>query len=90
VRKLREEISVKKTAITTVTKGIPFNRIEVRPQDQLPPQSFNQQQHLSPIPALAAALMEAMPPATIAGAVVTAAKSAGIAPLSRNQVMIMM
>ena len=39
VRKLRDEISDKKTLITTVTKGIPFNKIEVRPQDQLPKHS---------------------------------------------------
>lgn len=36
VRRLREMISEKKTSITTVTKGIPFNKIEVRPNDQLP------------------------------------------------------
>ncbi|XP_059090636.1 uncharacterized protein LOC131886355 isoform X2 [Tigriopus californicus] len=41
VRKLREEISEKKTAITTVTKGIPFNKIEVRPEDQIPQPSFH-------------------------------------------------
>lgn len=39
VRKLRDEISEKKTLITTVTKGIPFAKIEVRPQDQLPKHS---------------------------------------------------
>ena len=39
MRKLRDEISDKKTLITTVTKGIPFNKIEVRPQDQLPKHS---------------------------------------------------
>ena len=38
---MREEISEKKTAITTVTKGIPFSKIEVRPEDQLPPTSFH-------------------------------------------------
>ena len=36
VKRLREEISVKKTAVTTATKGIPANKIEVRPQDQQP------------------------------------------------------
>uniref|UniRef100_A0A0K2T3V3 Spermatogenesis-associated protein 1 C-terminal domain-containing protein n=1 Tax=Lepeophtheirus salmonis TaxID=72036 RepID=A0A0K2T3V3_LEPSM len=36
VKRLREEISEKKLAITTVTKGIPSNRIEVRPEFQLP------------------------------------------------------
>ncbi len=40
VRRLRDEISEKKLAISTVTKGIPFNKIEVRPDDQLPPNSF--------------------------------------------------
>ena len=39
VRTLRDEISDKKTLITTVTKGIPFNKIEVRPQGQLPKHS---------------------------------------------------
>ena len=39
MRKLRDEISDKKTLITTVTKGIPFNKIEVRPQGQLPKHS---------------------------------------------------
>jgi len=87
VRKLREEISVKKTAIATVTKGIPFNRIEVRPEDQLPPQSFNQQHQLAPIPALTVALAEAMPPATVAAAAAAAARAAGIAPLPRSQVI---
>ncbi len=38
---LREEISDKKTAISTITKGIPFTKLEVRPDDQLPPTSFN-------------------------------------------------
>ena len=36
---MRDEISEKKTLITTVTKGIPFAKIEVRPQDQLPKHS---------------------------------------------------
>ncbi len=40
MRRLREEISDKKTAISTVTKGIPFTKLEVRPEDQLPPSSF--------------------------------------------------
>ena len=40
VRRLREEISQKKTAIATVTKGIPFNKIEVRPTEQLPVPSY--------------------------------------------------
>jgi hypothetical protein len=33
---LRQLISEKKTTITTVTKGIPFNKLEVRPMDQQP------------------------------------------------------
>lgn len=41
MRLLREEISDKKTAISTITKGIPFTKLEVRPDDQLPPSSFN-------------------------------------------------
>ena len=36
VRRLRDEISVKKSAIVTATKGIPANKIEVRPQEQQP------------------------------------------------------
>ena len=40
VRRLREEISEKRLAIYTVTKGIPFNRLEVRPEDQIPQNSF--------------------------------------------------
>ena len=36
VRRLRDEISVKKSAIVTATKGIPSNKIEVRPQEQQP------------------------------------------------------
>lgn len=36
MKKLRDEISVKKTAVTTATKGIPVNKIEVRPQEQQP------------------------------------------------------
>lgn len=36
VKRLREEISVKKTAVTTATKGIPANKIEVRPTEQQP------------------------------------------------------
>ncbi len=41
MRRLREEISDKKTAISTITKGIPFTKLEVRPEDQLPPSSFH-------------------------------------------------
>ena len=40
MRRLREEISEKRLAIYTVTKGIPFNRLEVRPEDQIPQNSF--------------------------------------------------
>jgi len=36
VRQLRQIISEKKTTITTVTKGIPFSKLEVRPQEQQP------------------------------------------------------
>jgi len=87
VRRLREEISSKKTAVAMVTKGIPFNRIEVRPEDQLPPQSFGQTQHqLATVPALAVALAEAMPPATVAAAAAAAARAAGVMPVPRSQV----
>jgi hypothetical protein len=36
VRVLRQLISNKKTTITTVTKGIPFTKLEVRPAEQQP------------------------------------------------------
>ena len=36
VRRLRQLISEKKTTITTVTKGIPMTKIEVRPMEQQP------------------------------------------------------
>jgi hypothetical protein len=36
VKRLRQLISEKKTTITTVTKGIPFNKLEVRPMEQQP------------------------------------------------------
>ena len=36
VRRLRDEISIKKSTVSTVTKGVPVNKIEVRPQEQLP------------------------------------------------------
>lgn len=36
VKRLRQLISEKKTTITTVTKGIPFTKLEVRPTEQQP------------------------------------------------------
>jgi len=36
VRFLRQLISEKRITITTVTKGVPFTKLEVRPLDQIP------------------------------------------------------
>ena len=69
VRKLRDEISDKKTLITTVTKGIPFNKIEVRPQGQLPkhsgPQGGMEQNPLLSNTATAAILAAGLNPQTL-------------------------